>query len=76
MENSPFIVTDNGSAVALADIPVLAMDNFRQELIEAVPCAKLHSQTRNGSTVKLQCSYVGSSADFEDFFNDYFGFGW
>ena len=36
MENSPFIVTDNGSAVALADIPVLAMDNFRQELIEAV----------------------------------------
>ena len=58
--------------VVMHNVPTELSTGVWQELIEAVPCAKLHSQTRNGSTVKLQCSYVGSSADFEDFIRERF----
>ena len=38
-----------------------------EDAIRWVPCAKVHTKKINGTTVEFSCSYVGPTADFEDF---------
>jgi|GEM_PF-5418528 len=42
-------------------------DEILSGMIEHIPCAKFMTRNRNGSTLELVCSYVGPSADFEEF---------
>ena len=38
-----------------------------EDAIRWVPCAKVHTKKIDGTTVEFSCSYVGPTADFEDF---------
>lgn len=38
-----------------------------EDAIRWIPCAKVHTKKIDGTTVEFSCSYVGPTADFEDF---------
>ena len=44
-----------------------ALDEILAQSVADVPCAKFQTRSRNGNTLVLHCSYVGPSADFEEF---------
>ncbi len=43
------------------------LDETLSGMIEHVPCAKFMTRNRHEDTLELVCSYVGPSADFEEF---------
>ena len=47
-----------------------ALDEILAKSIADVPCAKFNTRSRNGNTLVLHCSYVGPSADFEEFLRE------
>lgn len=47
-----------------------ALSKTLEDAIAWVPCAKVHTKTLNGNTLTFACSYVGSSADFEEFLSE------
>ena len=47
-----------------------ALDEVLAQAIADVPCAKFMTRSRNGNTLVLHCSYVGPSADFEEFLRE------
>ena len=47
-----------------------ALDEVLAQSIADVPCAKFLTRSRNGNTLVLHCSYVGPSADFEEFLRE------
>ena len=44
-----------------------ALDEILAKSVADVPCAKFQTRSRNVNTLVLHCSYVGPSADFEEF---------
>ena len=47
-----------------------ALDEILAKSVADVPCAKFQTRSRKGNTLILHCSYVGPSADFEEFLRD------
>ena len=47
-----------------------ALDEILAQSVADVPCAKFQTRSRNGNTLVLHCSYVGPSADFEEFLRE------
>lgn len=47
-----------------------ALDEVLAQSVADVPCAKFQTRSRNGKTLVLHCSYVGPSADFEEFLRE------
>ena len=43
------------------------LDEILSKLIDDIPCAKLLTRSKNGNKLTLHCTYVGPSADFEEF---------
>lgn len=44
-----------------------SMDEALVSSVKDVPCVEYHTKKRDGNKLILNCSYVGSSSDFEDF---------
>ncbi len=60
----------NGHSVNVVFKGITGDRNFVKLLEDAirwVPCAKVHTKKIDGTTVEFSCSYVGPTADFEDF---------
>ena len=53
--------------VVFSNLPDTRFDEILSGMINNIPCAKFLTRNRDGSTLVLNCSYVGPSADFEEF---------
>ena len=53
--------------VIFKNLPNTNLDETLAKSISDVPCAKYLTRLRKGSTLILNCSYVGPSSDFEEF---------
>ena len=47
-----------------------ALDEVLAQAVANVPCAKYLTRSRNGNTLTLHCSYIGPSAEFEEFLRE------
>lgn len=56
--------------VVFKNLPAGELDEKLAAMINDVPCAKFLARERSGSTLTLNCSYVGPSADFEEFLRE------
>ena len=59
--------------VVFKNLPAGELDEKFAAMINDVPCAKFLARERKGNTLTLNCSYVGPSADFEEFLRVRFG---
>jgi transcriptional regulator with XRE-family HTH domain len=69
-EQMRFELIDKAAAergtVARDLVMALAKNKSLRQFIRS-PCAKVHTKKIDGTTVEFSCSYVGPTADFEDF---------
>ena len=56
--------------VVFFDLPDNSLDSTLASLVNDVPCAKFQTMERDGDKLVLHCSYVGPSADLEDFLRE------
>ena len=56
--------------VVFKNVADTSLDEVLSQAIADVPCAKFNTRSRKGDTLILHCSYVGPTADFEEFLRE------